>query len=564
MSSEFVHLHNHMEGSYSDSPLKVKEALKKVEEIGMKSFALTDHGEMAMAPTFAREASARGIKPIIGMEAYFVEDAAENIRKRENFRHHLLLLASNATGYSNLIRIATASWDENCLMQKLGLVDWNLLEQYGEGIICLSACLAGPVAWHYFKDNPAEADRMYGRLAETMGDRFYLEIFNHNMEEENKAAAGILEIAKRYDHPVVLTNDCHYLHQEDWKLHDVLIKTRFGKPTDFELPQHEYHIKAPAEMRGLGFPDAFSDRTLEIDERIELTPEQIIHPPVLEGKFDGPTKAFLGVTRPIGREKAIIKAAGVLKLSRKEQSKAVKMSDDELGKTYPKVKEIADEIKSLPEQPTPDLTQVVSADDLGRRVPLRRHQTVLLTMWNEADAIEAGAKIAPRSEHPELETPARALEYYNQGLKAYRRRKHDDARKEFEMAAELDPDFVNVRYQLGLVEYYTRNPGDALDHFDAVRRMDPNFERLPNLASYVGWCNLRLNDYEEALKSFRESWEMKKIPGSLLGIGLALEKLGKEEEAREALLEFVEIAPDHSQAHTAQAALERLSFNGNT
>lgn len=555
-AGQFVHLHNHVEGSYSDSALPMTAALDRVAALGMPAFGLTDHGEMAMVPAFARAATARGVKPIVGFEAYFVDDAAENIRRRINDRFHLTLIAATPVGYRNLIRICSHSWRDNCLMQKLGLVDWKLLEKNSEGIICLSGCLAGPVGWSILKDRPAEAERYYARFSELFGDRYYLELYEHGMPEEKKAMAGLTEIAARFGRRMVLTNDCHYLDPGDWVLHDTLIKTRFGRPTDFELPWHEYFIKSADQMRALGFPGDACDATLEIAERVTLSASDIA---AAGSDSDAPVeKAFLQKRAPIGFAAAVEKAAGVLKFPRRAQQEALKLSREELRERHPEVAKIAERIEALPVKPEPDTTRVAFAPALSSRVPLRRSEKLVFAMWTEEECRAAGAEIRPVEDFPDLLPLALATRAYVRGLDEYKRRKLDRARTAFREALEHDPDFSNARYQLGLVDYYDDKIPEARKSFEEVLRREPDFERLPHLQSYLGWCYFRLSDDNAARAHFTSSLKEKEIPGSLLGLGLTLERLGAYEEARATLLRLVAIAPDFPRLHTAQRALERL------
>lgn len=584
----FVHLHNHMEGSYSDSALPMEQALDRVAALGMPAFALTDHGELALLRSFARAAAARGIRPLIGVEAYFVEDAAANIAGRVNFRHHLTLLAADACGYANLVRLVTASWRDHCLMQKLGLVDWKLLEAHAEGLICLSGCLAGPVAWSFKEGNPDAADRFCGRFSEIFGDRYYLEVFAHGMPEEAVAVKGILALAERYGRSVVLTNDCHYLDQPDWVLHDTLIKTRFGKPTDFALPWHEYFIKSPAAMRALGFPDEFCDITLAIADRITLTANEILAGPSISeahttcatvsvrdrsesadclpdpARTPGPIllgsdRAFLGVRASVGRAAAIKKAGSVRGLPPEEVQALAKMSPTAVAATYPEVWSVAERLAVLPAPPSPDLGRVVVLERLVDRIPLRRSEEVLFTMWDEADCLAVGARIEPVETHPDLVPLAQATAAYRDGLAEYRRRKHDAARAQCECALQLRPGFLNARYQLGLIAYYTNDFDAARAHFLAVLESDPAFERLPHLESYLGWCHFHLHEDDAAVARFRRSLEEKEIPGSLLGLGLAEERRGDLEVARDCLMKLVTNFPDFSRVATAQKAIARIA-----
>lgn len=583
----FVHLHNHMEGSYSDSALPMERALDRVAAMGMPAFALTDHGELAMLRPFARAAAARGVRPLVGVEAYFVEDAAANIAGRVNFRHHLTLLAADARGYANLVRLVTASWRDNCLMQKLGLVDWKLLEDHAEGLICLSGCLAGPVAWSFKEGNPAAADRFCGRFSEIFGDRYYLEVFAHGMPEEEAAAKGILELGERYGRAVVLTNDCHYLDQPDWVLHDTLIKTRFGKPTDFALPWHEYFIKPPDAMRALGFPDALCDTTLAIADRVTLTADEILAGPLaMPAREDasaataaagsaasgsapdpatspgslllGPDRAFLGVRAPVGRAAALEKAGSVRGLPPGEVRALAKMAPAAVATTYPEVWDVALRLEALPAPPSADLGRVVVLERLADRIPVRRNEEILFTMWDEADCLAVGARIDPVEAHPDLVPLAEATSSYREALAEYRHRKHDAASARCVRALQLRPGFLNARYQLGLIAYYANDFDAARAHFLAVLESDPEFERLPHLESYLGWCHFHLHEDDAAAARFRRSLEEKAIPGSLLGLGLAEERRGDLEAARDLLMKLVTNHPDFSRAATAQKAIARI------
>ena len=556
MTQPFVHLHNHMEGSYSDSALRVVDAVAQAAEWGMPALALTDHGDLAAAPRFIREATRRGVKPIVGVEFYFVPDAQDNIRRRINERFHLVLLAQNRGGFANLVRLVSASWRDNCLMQKLGLIDWTLLERHAEGLVCLSGCLVGPMAHCLVRDDAAGAEAYGRRLKEIFGDRFYVEVYEHHQPDEEKAARGLIEIASRLDCRVVLTNDCHYLRQEDWQLQDILLKTRFGKPTDFELARHEFYFKSAAEMRTLSFPPACSDATLEIAERLEAaSPEWLV-----AAAPTGETQhVFLGQSRPIGRQRALTKVAGVLKLPRREQEALNRMAQEELRQKYPQVLELALKIEELPEAPQPVFGQVVSGADLTARVPVRRVENALQTMWTEEECRAAGAAFSPLAACPApVIALAEATERYLQGLAEYRKRRLEKARDLFRRALESDVRFTNARYQLGLVEYYRDRVNEALDAFRRVLEEAPDFERLPHLLSYMGWCHFKLGEYEEAEMHFRRSLALKAIPGSQVGLGLALEKRGMPEEARAVLLKYLEASPDDAQVALAQEALDRI------
>jgi len=552
---DFVHLHNHLEGSYSDSILRVTRALDRVKELGMSAFAVTDHGDLSIIPKFVREALQRGIKPILGMEAYFVEDAEENIRRRINNRNHLTLIAQNNEGWKNLVTIASLSWKDNCLMHKLGLVDWKLLEKYNGGLLCLSGCLAGPLGWSIKENKLEEADRFYGLFSDLFGDRFFIEVYNHGMEEEKKAAAGLCEIAGRYGRKAVLANDCHYQFKDEWLMHDTVIKTRFGKATEFELKQHEYYVKSAEEMRSLGFPSEYCDATIEIADIIELNPEKIFDTSS-NGKLE---YVFLGKTKPLSLKKAFEKAASALRLSSSEQHRISSLPEKEIEEKYPEVASIAKGIFGLPQKPEPDLAIAVRAPGLFSKIPVRRAENAVFTMWSEEECRACGAEILPIEKVPELIHVSKSLNAFIRGLEAQRKRKFDLAKKSFKESIELDPDFMNARYNLALCNFYSGNYENAISLLEGIIEREPYFERMPHLYSYLGWCNFHLGKYEESISLFQRSLDEKEISGSLLGKGLCLEQLGRIEEARTVLLRMVEIAPDDSKIEEAHNALERIA-----
>lgn len=527
----------------------------------MPAFAVTDHGDLGAVPAFVTKAAARGIKPIVGMEAYFVEEAATNIANRVNHRYHLLLLAQDLIGWRNLLRLCSLSWKKNCLMQKLGLVDWASLESHHRGLLCLTGCLAGPIGWSAIEDKPEEAHRFAERLYDLFGERLFIEVYAHGMEEERKAVAALEKTAKRLGRPCVLTNDCHYHRPEDWRVHDVLIKTRFGRPTDFELSRHEYYVKSEEEMRRLGFPSEYADRTLEVADRIELEPEEILSPPPTDDGTETKDEmaVFLGRRRPIRFRRAAAKAAAVLNYSRSVQSRIENMSPEDLAEHFPDVHSLAVKLAPLNERIEPELKKAVVASDIESRIPLRRTQTILFTMWDEKECRRAGARIIDSKDHPATARAAETIHLFFKGMAEYRRRNLDHAVDYFERVLARERGFLNARYQLGVALFYSGRVGEALEHLEELLREAPEFERLPHLLSYLGWCRLRLNRLEEAEDAFQRSLDLKDIPDSRLGLGLTLEQKGQPKRAREILLEFVEKAPDHSRILEAQEALERLA-----
>lgn len=272
----FVHLHSHFTGSYSDSSLHIDDALRRVKQLGQPGIAITDHGSLAKIYEFYYKARQLELKPILGCECYFVDDAQYNIENNINHRYHIVLLAKSNQGLQNLVKIVNLSWEKNCYQNRIGLVDWALLEKYNEGLILLSACLFGRVQQEYINHGFEAAERVAKDFLDIFDDDYYLELSYHGLADEEKANEGQIKIARELGIPLVLTNDVHYLSKADWKVHDMIIKTRFGKVTDFKLDSQEYWLKSEEEMLALGFPKEYVEKTMEVYEKIDVKIEDIV------------------------------------------------------------------------------------------------------------------------------------------------------------------------------------------------------------------------------------------------------------------------------------------------
>jgi len=266
----FIHLHNHFRGSFSDSALPLKKTIEKAKKIGHKAIAITDHGELFFVPEFHKVCIEEKIKPIIGCEIYFVEDASFSIKNREKERYHLILIAKDEIGYKNLVRIVSRSWTENNFFGKRGLVDWKLLEKYSEGLICDTACFYNPISQKFFKEGILKGEMVFLRLKEIFGDDLFLEVGRHNIKEEEESNEFLISISKKYNVPVILTNDVHYLNKDDWLKHDLIIKSRFGRISDFKVDSQDYWYKTTEEMLSLGFPDEFLKNTLLVEKKCSI------------------------------------------------------------------------------------------------------------------------------------------------------------------------------------------------------------------------------------------------------------------------------------------------------
>lgn len=257
-TSDYVHLHNHTHHSLLDGLTKVPELVARVKELGMESVAITDHGTMSGAIEFYKEAKKQGVKPIIGIETYvaarsrFDKDPA-----KDKARYHLILLAMNETGYKNLMILSSKANLEG--MYYKPRIDHELLEQYNEGIICLSACASGELGENLKVDNYDEAKSIASWYKSVFGDRYYLELQDHGHLESKTAwevqvkINGYLEkIAEELDIPCVVTSDGHYLDHSDQDAHEILLcvgtAAFLSDEKRMSLKDFELHVTDPKEI----------------------------------------------------------------------------------------------------------------------------------------------------------------------------------------------------------------------------------------------------------------------------------------------------------------------------
>ena len=272
----FTHLHVHTEYSLLDGSSKIRELTARAKELGMDSMAITDHGVMYGVIDFYRAAREVGIKPILGCEVYVAPGSRfdrENGAGEDRY-YHLILLAENNTGYKNLMKIVSKGFVDGFYYKPR--VDLDLLETYHEGIISLSACLAGEVQKYLARGMYEEAKRSALRYSEIFGkDHFYLELQDHGIPEQKMVNQGLLRLSQETGLELVATNDIHYTYAEDAKAHDILLCIQTGKKvTDEDRMRYEggqYYCKSEEEMRKL-FPYAQEaiDNTHKIAERCNV------------------------------------------------------------------------------------------------------------------------------------------------------------------------------------------------------------------------------------------------------------------------------------------------------
>ena len=272
----FVHLHTHSDYSLLDGAAKVKDLVKLTAEMGMTALALTDHGNLFGAIDFYLECTKAGIKPIIGIETYMAPSSRldrTSTGGQKDASYHLVLLAKDDVGYRNLIRLSSRAYLEGFYYKPR--IDWELLEQYHQGLICLTSCLKGRVPHLVIQSRDEEALKHAGHFKDLFGDDFYLEIQNHGLAEESLAITGMHRLGKRLGSKVVATNDVHYLKKEHAEAHDVLLCIQSNKTLAetqrMKFAGSGYHLRTPQEMRDLfrDLPEALVTIE-EIAERCNL------------------------------------------------------------------------------------------------------------------------------------------------------------------------------------------------------------------------------------------------------------------------------------------------------
>lgn len=272
----FAHLHVHTEYSLLDGSNKIKEYVERVKELGMNSAAITDHGVMYGVIDFYRAARAAGIKPILGCEVYVAPNSRfdREISGGEDRYYHLVLLAENNTGYANLMKIVSKGFVEGYYYKPR--VDKQVLREYSEGIIALSACLAGEVQRYLTKGLYEEAKKAALEYRDIFGEgNYFLELQDHGIPEQSLVNQRLLQMSEELGIELVVTNDVHYTYAEDAKPHDILLCIQTGKKLSDENRMRyeggQYYVKSPEEMARL-FPYALQalDNTQRIADRCNV------------------------------------------------------------------------------------------------------------------------------------------------------------------------------------------------------------------------------------------------------------------------------------------------------
>lgn len=270
----FAHLHVHTEFSLLDGACRIGNMMEHVKELGQDAIAITDHGVMYGVIDFYRAAKAAGIKPVIGCEVYVARRTRfDKDHTLDSNPYHLILLCKNEEGYRNLIHMVSLSFAEGFYNKPR--IDWQLLEQYHEGLIAMSACLAGEVASKILQQNYEGAKQTALAYRALFGEDYYLEIQDHHLTEDDDVCRGVMRIAEETGIPLVATNDAHYTRKEDAHMQDVLMCIQTGKTVDdidrMRFETEEFYLKSEEEMAALfpKHPEAISN-TMEIVDKCNL------------------------------------------------------------------------------------------------------------------------------------------------------------------------------------------------------------------------------------------------------------------------------------------------------
>ena len=268
----FVHLHVHTQYSLLDGAARIPELVAHAKALGMPALAITDHGAMYGVIDFYKECKKQGVKPVLGMEAYVApRSRTEREGGRENA--HLVLLAKNKTGYQNLIKLSSSAFVDGFYYKPR--IDYDLLEQHAEGLVCLSACLAGDIPQALLNGQTEKARALALRLRGMFGDDFYIELQNHGIPEQLEVLPQLDALAKELGIKTVATNDVHYVEKNDAEAQDVLLCIQTGKFVDDEnrmrMSADEFYLKNADEMEQALYNYRESlDTTLEIAEKCDL------------------------------------------------------------------------------------------------------------------------------------------------------------------------------------------------------------------------------------------------------------------------------------------------------
>ena len=249
---KFVHLHLHTEYSLLDGACSIKKLMPRLKELGMDSCAITDHGALFGAVEFYNEALKNDIKPIIGCEAYIAPNGRQSkVAGEDDEPFHLVLLATDKRGYKNLAKLASIGYTEGFYYKPR--VDLEMISAHSDGLIAMSACLAGEIPRRLLNRDMSGAEKAAAKYADIFGhENFFLELQSNDIPEQTMVNRGLVQIASRTGSPLVATNDAHYIRREDARFHEVLLciqtATNMQNPNRMRFPGDSFYVKSPEEM----------------------------------------------------------------------------------------------------------------------------------------------------------------------------------------------------------------------------------------------------------------------------------------------------------------------------
>ena len=273
---EFVHLHNHTEYSFLDGACRVKNMVKWASEQGARAIAITDHGNLFGVLDFCNAAKEVGIKAIYGCEVYFakINRFDKSAKSKGESADHLILLAQNETGYKHLMKLVSLAYIDG--FHYVPRIDMEMLEEYHEGLIALTACVKGRIPTLMLAGKYDEAKKHLMELTDVMGsENVFLELGLHGIDEEEKIAPKIIELSKETGIQAVATNDCHYVQAQDARIHEALLAIQTNKTLSddnrLKFSTDEFYVKTPEQMQQVfaGYPADLLRNTIEIAERCE-------------------------------------------------------------------------------------------------------------------------------------------------------------------------------------------------------------------------------------------------------------------------------------------------------
>ncbi len=576
----FAHLHCHFYGSYSDSILDPERIPEYLEALGQRSIALTDHGVIDYALPFYRICRAAGIHPVIGCEVYFVDDARRSIERGDTYRTHLVLLAADNQGLANLVRLVNESWLENSFEEARGLVDWRLLEKYHQGLIALSACFWGSLPQKYITGGLAAAEKEFERYYEIFGRDFFPELARHGIVEEEQANEGLIALSRRFGVTPVVTNDCHYQRPEDWKFHDVLIKTRFGYATDFSLDSRQYYLKSEQEMLGLGFPPEYCRISEEIADRCRVDLDSLPVDLQAASPPEAQEAVFASRLIVIDGPRALRDAAAVFQVGGKKLDDLLdrlpegislaeaRRESSFLGQwldRHPGPAAAAAKLEGVPRRIAPDWETVIPVplDRLRGWLPLRRAGGAVIASAPREVLADLGVPRQPPSalfdQVSGLEIRLKELSVLEKAREKMAVGDHTAAAVLLEGILQAAPERFDVRILLADTYYSRKSYRKALEQYRILTSGElPDRQRGWTLVRQ-GWSSNWLGDPEGALAAFARAREHDPdFAPALYGLGMVCNRQDRTREAREYLQAFLRLRGEGRQAEKARGVLARL------